>query len=285
MKRFRVEPPRGTTAISINPNEGKFLMTIHRTLRTALLAAMAPLAATAQGIEFGPEMQFGEGTVRAFAETDATGFATRIGIEMTEDAVSTLGHDMIFATVPLPEAALEAGYDHVSLDWMPHGHAPGDLFGVPHFDVHFYMTTEAERLAIDPADPLFMEKAANRPSPDFMPPNFMPPPELDPIPAMGEHWLDVTDPVFAGQPFEAVLIYGAWDGEVIFVEPMVTRDLLLSHRDFGGALGQPARVEEPVSLPGAWSVSFDAETDVHVISIDALEARVPDDRAAPQATN
>jgi len=250
-------------------------MTIHHTLRAAFLAGMAPLAAAAQGIDFGPDVQLGEGTVRAFAETDFAGLATRIGIEMTKDAVDTLGHDMIFVTVPLPEAALDAGYDHVSLDWMPHGHAPGDLFGVPHFDVHFYLTTEAERLAIDPADPLFMEKAANRPSADLMPPNFVPPPELDPIPAMGEHWLDVTDPVFAGHPFEAVLIYGAWDGEVTFVEPMVTRDLLLSRRDFGGTLGQPERVEEPVSLPGSWSVSFDAETGVHVVSIDDLEVRLP----------
>jgi hypothetical protein len=260
-------------------------MTIHRTLRVALLAGMAPLAAAAQGIEFGPDMQLGEGTVRAFAETDAAGLATRIGIEMTEDAVGTVGHDMIFVTVPLPEAAVDAGYDHVSLDWMPHGHAPLDLVGVPHFDVHFYMIPEAERLAIDPADPLYMDKAANRPSAELVPPNFFPPPELDPIPAMGEHWVDITDPIFAGQPFEAMLIYGAWDGEVIFVEPMVTRDLLLSRHDFGGALGQPARVDEPVSLPSAWSVSFDAETGVHVVSIDALQACVPDDWAAPQATN
>lgn len=252
-------------------------MTIHLTLRAALLAGMTPLAAAAQGIEFGNEMPFGQGTVRAFAETDAAGHATRIGIEMTEEAVATLGHDMIFVTVPLPEAALDAGYDHVSLDWMPHGHEPDKLFGMPHFDVHFYMTTEAERLAIDPSDPLYMKKAANRPSADLMPPNFVPPPELDPIPAMGEHWLDVTDPIFKGKPFEAVLIYGAWDGKVIFVEPMVTSDLLVSRRDFGGKLGLPERVAETVSLPNEWSVSFDAATGVHLVSIDSLVPRVPGD--------
>jgi hypothetical protein len=254
-------------------------MTSHLPFRTALLAGLAllPVAAAAQGVAFGPALPLGEGTVRAFAETDARGAATRIGVEMTEEAVASLGNDMVFVTVPLPEAARAAGYDHVSLDWMPHGHAPGDLFGAPHFDVHFYLTTEAERLAIDPADPQFMEKAANRPGPDLMPPNFVPPPAPDPVPAMGEHWLDATDPVFAGKPFEAVLIYGAWAGEVTFVEPMVTRDLLLSRRDFSGAVGQPARVAEPVSLPGAWSVSFDAEEGVHLVAIDALAARVPGD--------
>ena len=215
------------------------MMIAHRIVSAALLAGAAPFAAAAQGIEFGPELPLGEGTVRAFAETDGAGLATRIGVELTEDAVATLGHDMVFVTVPLPEAAQEAGYDHVSLDWMPHGHAPGELFGAPHFDVHFYMTTEAERLAIDPSDPLFMKKAAERPSAALMPENYAPPPVLDPIPAMGEHWLDMTDPVFAGQPFEAVLIYGAWAGAVTFVEPMVTRDLLLAHRDFGGNVASP----------------------------------------------
>ena len=260
-------------------------MTFNQTVSAALLACIAPFAAHAQSIEFGTEMPLGSGTVRAFAETDATGIATRIGVEMTEEAVASLGHDMVFITVPLPEAATSAGYDHVSLDWMPHGHAPDTLFGLPHFDVHFYMTTEAERLAIDPSDPLYMEKAANRPSADLMPANFMPPPELDPIPAMGEHWVDVTDPVFSGEPFEAVLIYGAWDGEVIFVEPMVTRDLLVSRRDFGGKLGQPERVAEAVSLPTAWSVSFDAASGAHVVSIDALVPRVPADQIDAKHSN
>lgn len=59
--------PRRTTAITINPNERKTLLTIHHTLRAVLLAGMAPHAVEAQGIEFGPEMQLGESTVRAFA--------------------------------------------------------------------------------------------------------------------------------------------------------------------------------------------------------------------------
>jgi hypothetical protein len=260
-------------------------MTFQKTLRAALLVGLAPLAAAAQGTEYGPQLTLGEGTVRAFADTDAAGVATRIGVEMTEEAVASLAHDMAFVTVPLPEAATAAGYEHVSLDWMPHGHEPGDLFGVPHFDVHFYMTSEAERIAIDPSDPHFMEKGANRPSADLMPPNFVPPPTVQPVPAMGEHWVDVTDPVFAGQRFEAVLIYGAWDGEMIFVEPMVTRDLLLSRRDFGGELGQPDRVAAAVSLPGSWSVTFDAESGVHRVSIDNLVPRVAGDRGGATPTN
>ena len=260
-------------------------MTLRRTVCAALLAGALPFTSAAQGIDYGPDRPLGSGTVSAFVQTDAAGRATRIGIEMTEAAIASLEHEMIFVTVPLPEAAIAAGYDHVSLDWMPHGHDPEGMFTVPHFDVHFYMTTEAERLAIDPADPRFMEKAANRPPADLMPATFVPPPAPEPVPGMGEHWIDATDPVLSGQPFEAVLIYGAWDGEVTFVEPMVTRDLLLSKRAFGGRLTQPARVVEAVSLPGAWQVSYDSEAGVHRVSIDGLVERVPGDEYTKSATN
>jgi len=259
-------------------------MIAHRIIAAALLLGVAPFA-SAQTFEFGPELPMGDGAVRAFAETDGTGKATRIGLELTESAVTALAEDMIFLTVPLPEAAREAGCDHVSLDWMPHGHPPGDLFGVPHFDVHFYMVTEAEQQSIQPSDPHFMTKAANRPSVELMPADFVPPPTLEPVPAMGEHWVDSTDPVFAGQAFQAVLIYGAWDGEVIFVEPMVTRDLLNQKVGFGGKVHQPERVAKPVSLPSSWSVSFDAKTGVHRVSIDELVQRVPDDAHVKATTN
>jgi hypothetical protein len=66
---------------------------------------------------------------------------------------------------------------------------------------------------------------------------------------------------------------------------MVTRDLLLSRRYFGGDLGQPARVAGAVSLPSSWSVSFDAEAGVHVVSVDDLVARTPEDLGTAAPTN
>ncbi|MWD29115.1 hypothetical protein E0K89_016675 [Aquicoccus sp. SCR17] len=260
-------------------------MTCSHILRAALLAGIAPFAAAAQGLEFGPEQPLGDGTVRTFTETNADGLATRIGVEMSHEALASLGHDDVYLNIPLPEAASDAGYDHVSLNWMAHGHPPAELFGAPHFDVHFYLTTEEEQMAIDPSDPRFDEKAANRPAPTFMPANYAPPPVVEAIPAMGEHWVDTTDPVFSGQPFEGVLIYGAWDGEVTFVEPMVTLDLLTSGRALGGKVGQPELVAEAVSLPNSWSVSFDAATGTHRVSIDDLAMRMPGDKAMSAPTN
>jgi hypothetical protein len=81
------------------------------------------------------------------------------------------------------------------------------------------------------------------------------------------------------------MIYGFWDGETISVEPMVTRDPLLSQRCLDGRFGQPERVAEAVALPNACSVSFDADHGVHVVSIDALEDRVPGNESASSSIN
>lgn len=96
------------------------------------------------------------------------------------------------------------------------------MFDVPHFDVHFYMVDEAARQAIDTNDPDFWKKAMKEPDRAFMPADYMPPPESEPVPGVSVHWADVTDPVFRGEPFDEVFIYGAWDRALTFLEPMIT---------------------------------------------------------------
>ena len=241
-----------------------------RVLAAAL--SLVPVAAFADVIA-GPEVVIGEGTAHAFVETDAAGNAIRLGVALTDTAVATAGQGMTMTMIELPETARAAGYDHAMLDWNPHGHEPAHLFDVPHFDVHFYMIEASQVDAIDPA----ADGAAKRPVPTLLPANFVPPPEAQIVPKMGEHWIDVSDPTYSGKPFDAVLIYGTYDGAVIFVEPMVTQDALLSGASFGGEIAQPEEVARPVSLPSAWSVALDPETGLHTISIDDLKARTPQD--------
>lgn len=242
--------------------------------------ALGAFAAQAGGEKTvrGPATPFGPGEVRAWATLDGQGRPQAVGVSFSEAAVAELGHDMIFATVPLPEAAREAGFDHLSLDWMPHGHPPMELFGSGHFDVHFYRVSEVERLAVDPADPLYLEKAAREPARELMPADYMPPPVLEPIPAMGVHWIDVTDPVMNGAPFENILIYGAWDGEVTFVEPMITRDLLASRRTVVETIKEPAAVAEPGWWPTRYRIAFDRTAGVHEVVLEGLVWREPGER-------
>lgn len=251
-------------------------MSTPATLRALVAAAsLLPSAALADVIA-GPDVAIGEGTAHAFVETDAAGAVVRLGIAMNAAAVEAAGTEMSVAMIELPEAARAAGYDHAMLDWNPHGHEPANLFDVPHFDVHFYMIGKDEVAAIDPA----AAGASLRPAPALLPATFAPPPEIQVVPQMGEHWIDVTDATYGGKPFDAVMLYGGYDGKVIFVEPMVTREALLSGATLGSQIAQPEDVTAPISLPSAWSVRLDAATGLHEISVDELTPRTPGQSSA-----
>lgn len=252
-------------------------MKIARVSALALVAGLGLAAAAVAGETVrGPELPFGGGTVQTWVRLDGQDRPQQIGVALSEAAVAEPGHDMVFLTVPLPEAAKAAGYDHVSLDWMPHGHPPEALFAAPHFDVHFYLTSEAERKAIDPADPLYLDKAAHEPQRALMPADYMPPPAPEPVPAMGVHWVDVTDPVITGAaPFANIFIYGAWDGEMTFLEPMITQDLLASRKTVKAEVKQPEEVAAPGWYPTRYRVDFDRKSGMHEVVLDGLVRREP----------
>jgi len=164
-------------------------------------------------------------------------------------------------------------YTFMMLDWNPQGHEPPGAYDVPHFDFHFYWQAESEVMAIDPSDPDFASKANALPSGDFLPPFYILPipPFLPPsaiaVPGMGVHWSDVRSPEIqhllgnaeGWAEFTKTLIYGSWDGELTFVEPMITRAYLLSHPDELIPIPQPARYPKPGWYPSAYRITFDAQ--------------------------
>jgi Domain of unknown function (DUF5602) len=221
--------------------------------------------------------EFGAGTAETWITLDDHGAPVEIGAGISEAALAALhGHYDAALSLPLPPQAGATGFDHVLLNWNHMGHAPIGVFDVPHVDVHFYLTEEAAREAIVPEDPAYMQEAAREPAPDLMPTDFVPPPELEPIPAMGVHWSDRTDPVFAGTPFTQVLIYGAWDGAVTFIEPMVTAEVLETKETIEAEVKQPARVVEAGFYPSSYRIGFDAQRRMHVVVLEDLAWRTPD---------
>jgi len=219
---------------------------------------------------------FGAGTAETWITLDGHGGPAEIGAGISEAALAEFdAHHDIALSVPLPPEAGATGFEHVLLNWNHQGHMPEGVFDVPHVDVHFYLTDDAAREAIDPGDPGYLEKAAREPAPDLMPGDFVPPPELEPIPAMGVHWSDSTDPVFAGTPFTQVLIYGAWDGAVTFVEPMVTTEVLASKATVEAEVKQPERVAEAGFYPSRYRIGYDAERGMHVVVLEDLAWRTP----------
>lgn len=135
------------------------------------------------------------------------------------------------AVVALPdEVANATGFDHLGVNWEPHGHPPA-LFLTPHFDFHFYTIDPEQVQAIDCAD---LSKPAQIPAqyalPDMEIPGIGELVGLC-VPTMGmhamlEHELEETD------LFGASLIVGYYRENLIFLEPMIAKAKLLEAQSF-----------------------------------------------------
>lgn len=144
--------------------------------------------------------------------------------------------------VPLPAKALESTpFKFIFLNWNPSGHEPDGIYTSPHFDMHFYMSSEAEVMnAVD------MAKINTDPAADYLPAMYV---GAAPVPQMGKHWIDVTSPELNGASFTQTFIYGSYDGKVTFYEPMITLDFLKNTNHFERPIPQPARFQKSGYYP------------------------------------
>ncbi len=76
------------------------------------------------------------------------------------------------------------------------------------------------------------------PSTEYLPQNYFPGPA---VPKMGKHFSDLTSAEFNGQPFTQAFIYGTYNSEVTFYEPMITLDFLKSNSNFERSIPQPSK--------------------------------------------
>lgn len=195
-------------------------------------------------IYHGPQVQVGAGHARSWISINHHGVPTEIGIEMTASAIKELPHNTTVYVLPLHQKALDkTAFEHLTIDWNPHGHPPASIFTVPHFDFHFYTITNAERLAIPPY-PQAMAAFDNLPPDGYIPAGYV----ADPggVPQMGKHW---TDRSVAPGTFTKTIIYGSYNGKVNFVEPMITLDAIQKGDPFSLAYAQPALFAEHTYYP------------------------------------
>ena len=142
-------------------------------------------------------------------------------------------------SLDFPAEAGRTPFKHQFMGFAPHGHEPVMIYGVPHFDLHFYTSTEAERLAITPFDTV---KAALMLTPEYFPiPYFA----AGLVPQMGVHWIDPTSPEFNGSPFTQTFIWGSFDNKVTFLEPMITKQFIANMHDFETEIKQPVKYDQP----------------------------------------
>src|SRR5262245_44572754 len=214
---------------------------------------------------YGTPVRVGNGLARTYLLVDRNDRSRplELGVSLTDGAMNGLpaaegpsvhpgpvhGHEsMTVSLLDLPRGNTTP-YRFVQLNWNPAGHEPTAIYGLPHFDFHFYTISKEAREAIVPTDPDFAARAANLPAAEFRPPFYVDnatavslPAAAVTVPRMGLHWIDVRSPELqaalgnpAGfQPFTKTYFLGSWDGRFIFGEPMITRAYLLAVRAAAG---------------------------------------------------
>lgn len=173
--------------------------------------------------------------------------------------------------LPMPTGAPATVFNHVGLNWNPQGHPPPMVYTVPHFDVHYYFISPAQRATMTPADPTFLTKAALAPSADQIPPNYVADPS--PVPAMGTHYTDATSAEFHGQAFSNTLVYGYYEGKMIFIEPMMTKAYIETKPNDTKAVPVPSRYPAAGRYPTSYNVSHDASAGEYRVKLATFVTR------------
>lgn len=245
-----------------------------------LLIAPAPepaRAATSGSVMLGDVIPFGNGTARSWVELDADGTPVSVGITLTEAAMGGLPADVTPGLIWMVEYILEfpdiAGlpFDHVGVNWNPKGHPPPGIYSPPHFDFHFYTINRAARERIT-ARGVDLERCSRAPATGLLPAAYVFAPDSE-EPGMGGHWIDPASHEFHGQPFTTTFIYGTYDGNVIFWEPMITLAYLESRPTESMPIKVPEAYAEPGYYPTSYTVRFDEARREYVVSLDGLTAR------------
>jgi hypothetical protein len=206
----------------------------------------------------GADITVGNGTAHTEVRVTRNGEPLSMAVVLTEAGLTGLPATMPFTEFVLPLPAEPNGtlIKHVTLDWHPGGHNPPGVFNVPHFDTHYYMITPPQRDAISPADPQFAAKSLLKPAADLIPAAYAGDPFA--IPRMGVHYTDPNAPERKGQGLSTTFIYGFYNGEMIFLEPMASKSFLDTKASVVADLALPARYQVPGFYPTKHGVAYDA---------------------------
>ena len=139
---------------------------------------------------------------------------------------------------------------------------------MPHFDFHFYMISQAdkEKITLKGED---LARAHKAPAPEFMPEGYVLP-EGTEVPRMGAHAIDPSSPEFNKMPFTKTFIYGFYDGQMIFLEPMMTKAFLETRPNTADRIKLPRTYARHGYYPTMYSVKHDAVQREYEISIEGL---------------
>lgn len=142
------------------------------------------------------------------------------------------------AVLKLPESVQpQSGFTEMTMFWEAEGHPPGPYL-TPHFDFHFYTIAAEERAAIDCKD---TAKPRVLPAAYSLVDVQLPPVMAQVmgagtlvglcVPGMGMHSLPSAE-LRSERPFRGSMVVGYYHTKPIFIEPMITRAMLLEKKSF-----------------------------------------------------
>ncbi|HUE95045.1 MAG TPA: DUF5602 domain-containing protein [Longimicrobiaceae bacterium] len=234
----------------------------------------------------GPEVALGNGTARTYVVLEGS-TPIEVGVTMSEEVLAGLppdgapggmmmpdGHSTFENVLDMP-ANNPTPFRHVTLDWNPAGHEPPGVYDRPHFDIHFFTISNDDRLTINPGHPEFGARAARMPPAEQIPAGYIDP-QIGPVPLMGVHWVDPTSPELAPEnpaTFTRTLIYGSWDGKMIFIEPMVSVEFLMTRPDERLPLPVATRYDPAGYYPESYVIQWNEAAREYRIALADLRMR------------
>jgi hypothetical protein len=266
---------------------------------------------------YGPAQTVGNGKIRTYVIVDEKDprVPVEVGVAMSEGVMNNLpapaaamanmkgmDHAGMAATMNMNMYLLDlpqlnpTPYKFVQFDWNPVGHEPAGVYDLPHFDFHFYTVPVTVRNSILPTDPNYATKAASFPAENLRAPFYIDAatpahitPAMATVPEMGLHWLDVRSPELQGmaghpeafKPFTKTFIYGSWDGQFIFDEPMITRAYLLAKHDATDPTVRDELIPVPTAAhyspagyyPNAYRITYDPQAKEYRVALTQMAAK------------
>jgi hypothetical protein len=242
-------------------------------------------SAYCQKVIKGEPKSLGDGSVYTWIRLDKDGNTEAIGVNFSEQSLSglpkptdpggmkILGDFITFEyNIDFPKEISSTPFNHLGLNWNPGGHIPPEFYGVPHFDFHFYTMNMSDRHMIKAVGE-DTNVCYKPPAPEFTPKDYICAP-VSAEPMMGSHWVDLSSPEFNGQKFTKTFIYGTYNGDLIFWEPMLTKAFLETKPN----VTEKIKLSEKYSksglyYPTTYTVKYDDQIKEYSISLDGFVLR------------
>lgn len=237
-------------------------------LSTFLALSSFQLHAETETTGIGEKIRIGQGFAYSYIIYNHAHKPKAIGVALSEGTMKGLPNKVAMYTLKLPRGHQIKPYKNIMIDWNPQGHEPPDIYGLPHFDFHFYMIPESARHAIKCMDE-DTAKCMKQPASDMIAPYYIPTPAG--VPMMGWHWLDSRSPELNGKKFTSTFIQGYYNGKMIFLEPMITREFFMNSGRVHQELSMPERFASSGWYPQHYVVTHDKKAKLYRIELRNLK--------------